>query len=92
VSKGGILRNLITTNLSSYKDERRGNGLISFKTFIDQVRGGELTIYTDNVSYSAISDKIVDYKSSIQGTLIVWKIEANLNDKCIYIKRVNDND
>jgi anti-sigma regulatory factor (Ser/Thr protein kinase) len=92
VSQGGILRKLITTNLSSYKNERRGNGLISFKTFIDQVRGGELTIYTDNVSYSAISDKIVDYKSSIQGTLIVWKIEANLNDKCIYIKGVNDND
>lgn len=87
VSKGGILRKLVTTNLSSYKDERRGNGLISFKTFIDQVRGGELTIYTDDVSYSAISDDIQNYNTSIKGTLIVWGIKANqVDDKCIYIK------
>jgi hypothetical protein len=87
VSKGGILKNLVTTNLSSYKDERRGNGLISFKSFIDQVEDGELTIYTDNVSYSAISDKICNYGNSIDGTLIVWKIKANNHtNKCIYIK------
>jgi len=87
MSKGGILKNLVTTNLSSYKDERRGNGLISFKTFIDEVQGGELTIYTDNVSYSAISDKIINYDASIRGTLIAWKIKANqIDNKCIYIK------
>jgi len=87
VSKGGILKKLITTNLSSYKDERRGNGLISFKTFIDQVESGELTIYTDNVSYSAISDEIKNYDDNLNGTLIVWKIRANHeNDKCIFIK------
>lgn len=87
VSKGGILRNLVTTNLSSYKDERRGNGLISFKSFIDQVEDGELTIYTDNVSYSAISDEICNYDNSIDGTLIAWKIKANHHtSKCMYIK------
>lgn len=87
MSKGGILKKLVTTNLSSYKDERRGNGLISFKTFIDEVQGGELVIHTDDVSYSAVSDKIENYKSSIRGTLIVWKIEANqVDNKCIYIK------
>ena len=87
VSKGGILKNLVTTNLSSYKDERRGNGLISFKSFIDQVEDGELTIYTDNVSYSAISDQICNYNSSIDGTLIVWKIKANHHtNKCMYVK------
>jgi len=87
MSKGGILKELVTTNLSSYKDERRGNGLISFKTFIDEVRGGELTIYTDDVSYSAISDKIINYKTPINGTLIAWKIKVNqVDDKCIYIK------
>lgn len=87
-SKGGILRKLITTNLSSYKDERRGNGLISFKTFIDDVEGGELSIHTENVSYSAISDSIQQYHTNISGTLIAWKIKANHNtDKCMYIKR-----
>ena len=87
VSKGGILRKLVTTNLSSYKDERRGNGLISFKTFIDQVRGGELTIHTDDVSYSAIEDKVQNYNTSIRGTLIVWRIKANqVDDKCMYIR------
>lgn len=87
MSKGGILKKLVTTNLSSYKGERRGNGLISFKMFIDQVRGGELTIYTDNVSYSAVSDKIENYNESIPGTLIVWRIMANqIDNKCIYIR------
>lgn len=87
MSKGGILKKLVTTNLSSYKDERRGNGLISFKTFINEVQGGELVIHSDDVSYSAVSDKIENYKSSIKGTLIIWKIEANqLDNKCIYIK------
>ncbi|MEY3788247.1 MAG: hypothetical protein RLZ75_2454 [Pseudomonadota bacterium] len=87
VSKGGVLKKLVNTNLSSYKDERRGNGLISFKTFIDNVQGGELTIYTDDVSYSAVADKIENYRRPIRGTLIVWKIEANqIDDKCIYIK------
>lgn len=88
LTKGGILRKLMTTNLSSYKDERRGNGLISFKTFIDEVESGELTIYTDNVSYSAITDEIVDYDENIIGTLITWKIKVNNgNNKCMYIKR-----
>jgi len=87
LSKGGILRKLMTTNLSSYKDERRGNGLISFKTFIDEVEGGELTIYTDNVSYSAISNEIRDYDDNLNGTLIRWKIKVNNgSDKCMYIK------
>lgn len=87
LSKGDILKKLITTNLSSYKDKRRGNGLISFKSFIDQVEGGELTIYTDNVSYSAISDEICNYNNSIDGTLIAWKIKANHHtSRCMYIK------
>jgi anti-sigma regulatory factor (Ser/Thr protein kinase) len=85
-SKGGILKKLITTNLSSYKDSRRGNGLISFKTFIDNVQEGELTIYTDDVSYSAISDNIKTYDKSIKGTLISWQIKANRkNNEYIYI-------
>jgi anti-sigma regulatory factor (Ser/Thr protein kinase) len=87
LSKGGLLRRLLTTNLSSYKDERRGNGLISFKTFIDEVESGELTIYTDNVSYSAISDEIHDYEDNLDGTLITWKIKANHGqNKCMYIR------
>jgi len=87
LSKGGLLRKLVTTNLSSYKDERRGNGLISFKTFIDQVQGGELTIHTDDVSYSAIEDKITNHTTSIRGTLIIWNIRPNKeSDKCIYIR------
>lgn len=91
MSKGGILKKLITSNLSSYKDERRGNGLISFKTFIDEVESGELIIYTDDVSYSAISDQINNYDDNLNGTLIVWKIKANCNsDKCIYIKENNN--
>lgn len=87
LTKGGLLRRLLTTNLSSYKDERRGNGLISFKTFIDEVESGELTIYTDNVSYSAMADEIHDYDDNLDGTLITWKIKANHGkDKCIFIK------
>lgn len=87
MSKGGILKKLVTTNLSSHKDARRGNGLISFKTFIDEVQGGELVIHTGDVSYSAVSDEIKNYKISIRGTLIIWKIKANKADnKCIYIK------
>jgi anti-sigma regulatory factor (Ser/Thr protein kinase) len=87
LSKGGILRKLMTTNLSSYKDARRGNGLISFKSFIDEVESGELTIYTDNVSYSAMSDEIINYDNDIIGTLISWKIKVNNgSNKCMYIK------
>ena len=87
LAKGGILRKLVTTNLSSYKDETRGNGLISFKSFIEEVDNGELTIYTDNVSYSAISDEIKDYDDNLDGTLIVWKMNVN-NDKSkgMYLK------
>lgn len=93
LSKGGLLRRLVTTNLSSYKDERRGNGLISFKTFIDEVEGGELTIYTDNVSYSAISDKIQDYDDNLDGTLITWRIKVNHgSNKCMFIKGESQNE
>ena len=93
LSKGGILRRLMTTNLSSYKDERRGNGLISFKTFIDEVESGELTIYTDNVSYSAISDQINDYDDNLDGTLITWKIKVNNgSEKCMYIKGAEEDE
>jgi anti-sigma regulatory factor (Ser/Thr protein kinase) len=93
LSKGGLLRRLLTTNLSSYKDERRGNGLISFKTFIDEVESGELTIYTDNVSYSAISDKIQDYDDNLDGTLITWRIKVNHGtNKCMFIKGESQND
>ena len=77
-SKGSLLKRLVNTNLSSTDDERRGNGLISFKTFIDEVGTGELTIHTDNVSYSAISDRTDSYTSYIMGTLIVWKIQVPL--------------
>lgn len=87
LSKGGILKRLLTTNLSQYKSDRRGNGLMSFKNFIDEVESGELTIYTDDVSYSAVSDNIVSYSDSIEGTLIVWKIQVNYdNNNTIYIK------
>jgi hypothetical protein len=93
LSKGGILRRLITTNLSSYKDERRGNGLISFKTFIDEVESGELTIYTDNVSYAAISDEIKNYDDYLDGTLIVWKIKVGSgDDKCMYLNGDHKNE
>ena len=84
LSKGGILKKLTTTNLSSYKNKRRGNGLISFKAFIDEVQDGELTIHTDDVSYSAVSDEIINYNSFIRGTMIAWKIKVNVgDDKCI---------
>jgi anti-sigma regulatory factor (Ser/Thr protein kinase) len=82
VSKGGILKNLTTTNLLSYKSKRRENGLISFKLFIDEVQDGELTIHTDDVSYSAVSDEIINYNSFIRGTMIAWKIKVG-DDKCI---------
>jgi len=92
-SKGGILKKLVTTNLSSYKDERRGNGLISFKSFIDEVESGELTIYTDDISYSVVSDDSNSYDDNINGTLISWKIRANHNNSsCIYIKEVDGNE
>ena len=87
LSKGGILRKLVTTNLSKHSSERRGNGLISFKKFIDEVEGGELTIYTDNVSYSTQSDTMKKYSDNVDGTLIVWKITPNHeSNRCIYIK------
>ena len=83
----------MTTNLSSYKDERRGNGLISFKSFIDEVESGELTIYTDDISYSVVSDDSNSYDDNINGTLISWKIRANHNNSsCIYIKEVDGNE
>lgn len=71
-----ILKLLVTTNLSKYKDERRGNGLISFKTFIDEVDQGELSVSTSNVTYHAKQDKITEFKSTLPGTLIVWKISV----------------
>ena len=87
LSKGELLHKLMTTNLSKYKDPRRGNGLISFKTFIDEVESGELTIYTDNVSYSAIADEIKNYDDNLEGTLITWRINVNNgNNKYLYIK------
>jgi hypothetical protein len=50
--------------------------------FIDEVQDGELTIHTDDVSYSAVSDEIINYNSFIRGTMIAWKIKVG-DDKCI---------
>lgn len=86
-SKKHILKKLITTNLSQYKDNRRGNGLISFKSFIDEVEDGELSISTDNFTYLAKEDKVVEYTNKLNGTLIVWKIKATSDkNKKIYVK------
>ncbi len=90
-SKGDILRKLITTNLSQYKDNRRGNGLISFKSFIDEVEDGSLSISTDNFTYLAKEDKIIEFDNKLNGTLIVWKIKAtNDKNKKIYVKEYED--
>lgn len=90
-SKGDILKKLITTNLSQYKSGRRGNGLISFKHFIDEVETGELYISTDNFTYLAKEDKIIQYSNALQGTLIAWRIQAtNDKNKKIYIKETNN--
>lgn len=89
-SKGDILKKLVTTNLSQYKDDRRGNGLISFKSFIDEVEDGELSISTDNFTYLAKEDKIIEFKNKLEGTLIVWKIRGtDDNTKKIFVKEEN---
>jgi len=86
-SKAEILKKLVTTNLSQYKDDRRGNGLVSFKSFIDEVDNGELSISTDDFTYFVSSDKIVKYKEKLNGTLLSWRINiSNDNNKNIYIK------
>ena len=81
-----ILKILVTTDLSSHKDKRRGNGLVSFKKFIDSVDNGELIIYTDNISYAAIANKKSKYNDFIDGTLIEWKIRLDRNSKGIRLK------
>lgn len=86
LSKGQLLKKLVTTDLSKYKSKRRGNGLISFKQFIDEAAQGELIIHTENVSYFAISDKIVDHAGFIDGTMIVWKIKAVYDSESTHIK------
>lgn len=86
-SKGDILKKLVTTNLSQYKDNRRGNGLISFKSFIDEVEDGELSITTDNFTYFAKEDIIKEFRNKFNGTLIAWKIKAyNNSNKKIYVR------
>lgn len=83
-----ILRKLVTTNLSKHKgDSRRGNGLISFKTFIDEVKKGELSVSTSNITYKAKKDVIFENSRSIEGTLIVWTIcVKDINSEVISLK------
>ncbi len=72
-----ILKLLLTTNLSRHKDPRRGNGLQSFKAFIDEVDNGELTIATEKYIYHAKKNQSIELLKSLQGTLIVWRICLN---------------
>lgn len=77
--KDQALIKLCTTKLSRYKgkDDKRGNGMIAFKDFIDEIqseRKANLEIVVENLLYSTSDGKITRIPSSIRGTLIRWTV------------------
>lgn len=76
--KDKTLQKLCTTNLSKYKDKRRGVGMITFKKFVDLVEREKgysaiLEVVTSNLMFSS-KNGVSKIKKDIQGTLIRWVI------------------
>ncbi len=80
--KGKALEKLCTTNLSKYKKDdkdkaNRGNGMISFKDFIDKIsttREANLEVATEDFFYSSLDGEITRISKPIKGTLIRWVV------------------
>lgn len=79
-TKKDILKELCTTDLSHYKDnKRRGTGMQTYKEFFEFARKNDfyvnVEVFTDNVYYSCLDNKSNCIKGSIKGTLIRWVIK-----------------
>ncbi|MGP1561630.1 MAG: hypothetical protein ACTTIC_06015 [Helicobacteraceae bacterium] len=79
--KGNALKRLCTTNLSKYKKDQnktnRGNGMISFKDFIDKIsttRRANLEVATEDFFYSSRDGEVTRIYKPIKGTLIRWVV------------------
>lgn len=68
---------LCTTDLSKYKEKKRGLGMQAYKKFIDAIskeRNAVLEVITDNLRYSSDKNIVEKVKVKIQGTLIIWRL------------------
>ncbi|MCZ6104049.1 hypothetical protein [Campylobacter ureolyticus] len=72
-------RKVCSEKLSKYKDKTRGNGLIAFKKFIEEISEqyeSYLEISTENKLYLSNNDKIKTLNDKIKGTFIRWVIKG----------------
>ena len=72
-------REILGKIFSKYKDKTRGNGLIAFKKFIEEISKqyeSYLEISTENKLYLSNNDKIKTLNDKIKGTFIRWVIKG----------------
>lgn len=90
--KARILKKMLNYNYSKHDVDNRGYGLQTFRRFIDEAEDdGVLFIASENASYEYPRDILNEYKYSLTGTLIVWKLKVGYDiNASIYLKGVAD--